>query len=87
MTAPTVRQAKILRTLEMLQVIMAKPKHVHELAGILDINVRNVYHYLRLVDQLGIEVKYIKQRVPGRANAFKKLFYLDQCPCCGKNKS
>ena len=86
MTAPTVRQAKILRVLEMMQVILVKPKTPKEIAEILDINVRNAYHYLKLIDQLGIDVKTGTRPTTVRNRKTLKTYYITQCPCCGREK-
>lgn len=76
--APTIPQGKVLRTLELMQLMCAKPKTVDEISEFLDTHVRSVWRYLRLIDQLGVEVKAVKKR--GK----KKRYYIDQCPCCGK---
>jgi len=86
MTRPTIRQAKILRTIEMMQVLLVKPKTPMEIAEILDINVRNAYHYLKLLDQLGIEIKTGTRPTTIRNHKVLKTYYIDQCPCCGAGK-
>lgn len=75
MTAATVPQAKILRTFELMQAIMKRPMTAVEIAGMLDMHERNIYRYLKLIDQLGIEVKKTQQSPVG--------YYIEQCPCCG----
>lgn len=79
MTAPTVRQAKILRMMSLIQVLMREPLSIKSIAELLDVHRRNAYRYLKLIDQLGIEVLTEKKHV--------KKYYINQCPCCGKTKT
>lgn len=79
MTAPTVRQAKILRLMSLIHILMNEPLSIKRISERLDIHERNAYRYLRLIDQLGIEVKTEKKSI--------KRYYIEQCPCCGKMKA
>lgn len=85
MTTPTVRQAKILRTMELMQILQHCPKTVDEIAVFLDLHERNVYRYLNLIDQLGITVQVRKKQSTKPHGQFKFMYYIDQCPCCGRN--
>jgi len=76
MTAPTVPQAKVLRLLELMQSMFGNPMSIDQIASALDIHVRSDYRYLALIEQLGVEVK--------RTNKKVMMYYLEQCPCCGK---
>jgi len=86
MTAPTVRQAKILRMMELMQILLVSPKTVEEIAEFMDIHVRSVHRYLRLIDQLGIEVKKGARLSMSRNHKTIKIYYIEQCPCCGREK-
>lgn len=77
MTAPTVRQAKILRVLELMHALQTRPQTMAAIARIIDINESTAYRYLKLIDHLGIEVKKTDQSPVG--------YYIEQCPCCGKH--
>lgn len=87
MTTPTVRQAKVLRLMELMQVLCATPKTADQIAEILSIHKRNAYRYLNLIDQLGITVQIRKKQSTKPHGQFKFMYYIDQCPCCGRNKS
>lgn len=76
MTAATVPQAKILRTFELMQAIMKRPMTAVEIAVMLDMHVRNIYRYLKLIEQLGVDVKQTDYSPVG--------YYIEQCPCCGR---
>jgi len=76
MTAPTVRQAKILRVLELMHALKTRPQTMGDVARIIDINESTAYRYLKLIDQLGIEVK--------KTDHVPVSYYIEECPCCGK---
>lgn len=86
MTAATVPQAKILRTFELMQAIMKRPMTAVEIAGMLNMHVRNIHRYLKLIDQLGIDVKTGTRPTTVRNHKTLKTYYITQCPCCGRDK-
>lgn len=89
MTAPTVRQAKVpqakmLRLMFMIRVLTQEPRTVDYLAAVLNINVRSAYRYIKLIESLGYDLKTKNTLAVGRE--YKKTYYIDKCPCCGKGK-
>lgn len=83
MTTPTVRQAKVLRLLFMMRVILAEPKTLKDIATMLNVHERSVFRYFELLKTLGVEVK-TKNKLTDKA--YKITYYIDQCPCCGRKK-
>jgi predicted DNA-binding transcriptional regulator YafY len=78
MTAATIPQAKVLRLMELMRAMCGNPMSIEQIADKLDIHVRNAYRYLALIEQLGVNVK--------RTNRNVMMYYIDQCPCCGREK-
>lgn len=83
MTTSPVPQAKILRVLFMMRVVLAEPRCIEDIASLLNLHVRTAQRYLALIKTLGIEVKTCHRGVIG---GYKIMYYIEQCPCCGKKK-
>lgn len=86
MTAPTIPQAKILRLMSLIQVLIREPLTIEGISESLDIHRRNAHRYLRLIDQLGIELKTGTRPTMSRNHKTVKTYYIEQCPCCGREK-
>lgn len=84
MTTPTVRQAKVLRVLFLMRTILANARTIEDMAILMNVHVRSAFRYLRLIEKLGIEVK--SRNSLSSVNGYKKMYYIDQCPCCGRKK-
>lgn len=69
----------------MIRVISREPRTIEYIAAVLNIHVRNAYRYMKLLEALGTEVKTKNTLTPGRL--YKKTYYIEQCPCCGRGKS
>jgi len=86
MTAPTIPQAKILRLMSLIQVLIREPLTIEGISESLDIHRRNAYRYLRIIDQLGITVNIRKKQIVAKNRKVKYMYYIEQCPCCGREK-
>lgn len=81
---PKVPAAKMLRLMFMIRVLSQEPRTAQYLASVMNINVRTVYRYIKLLEILSYDLKTKNTLTPGRE--YKKTYYIDKCPCCGKGK-
>lgn len=77
-------QGRMLRLFEMIRILRIRPYSVPELSEALDMSVRTVYRYIKIIEASGvcIDATWKRHQTPKLDQA--KYFIFGKCPCCGK---
>lgn len=76
-------QGRMLRLFEMIRILRIRPYSVLELSEALDMSVRTVYRYIKIIEELGICIDGTGTRNQNPKLREAKYFIFGKCPCCG----